>query len=118
MARIALGLVLAAAGALKIADRGAPAKPLVSERLMLVVAALEVALGVGLVAGVLRPFVAIAALALLAGFTVYVARALARPADERPRCACFGALSTKPVGPLTLARNLALIALGVMALAS
>ncbi len=120
-------MALTAAGALKIADRSAaaqpadaptdaPTQPLARQRLTFVVAPLEVVLGVSLMFGVLRPLPAAAALLLLAGFTAYVARALARPAGARPRCACFGALSKKPVGPLALARNVALMALSAIAL--
>ena len=52
---------------------------------------------------------AIAAAALLAAFTVAVGVALARGTEAE--CHCFGAVSAHPVGPGTLGRNVALLAL-------
>jgi uncharacterized membrane protein YphA (DoxX/SURF4 family) len=46
------------------------------------------------------------ALALLLVFTVAIAAAFRR--GVRPRCHCFGARSSEPVGPEAIARNLAL----------
>lgn len=74
--------------------------------------------GIGLTLGVLLPYTTLAALALLVAFTAYIVVVLTQPADERPRCACFGALSKAPVGQLSLVRNVALVALGALALAS
>jgi uncharacterized membrane protein YphA (DoxX/SURF4 family) len=73
----------------------------------------EVGLGACLVADLARQPVALLAIALLASFTSLLAWRLAH--GVRPPCACFGRLSTRPVGPATLARNAFLIALAVVA---
>lgn len=54
-----------------------------------------------LAAGVLGVFTALLVVRLLQG--------------RRPPCACFGSLSTKPIGWPSVARNLALIALALVA---
>jgi hypothetical protein len=59
---------------------------------------------------VLLAFVAIG---LLTVFTVMIAAKLRR--GEHPPCACFGAWSAKPIGGGHIARNLALIAVAVVA---
>jgi uncharacterized membrane protein YphA (DoxX/SURF4 family) len=73
----------------------------------------EVSLGACLVADLGRRLVALLAIALLASFTALLAWRLAQ--GIRPPCACFGRLSSRPVGPATLARNAVLIALAVVA---
>lgn len=74
----------------------------------------EIGLGALLVAGIGRPWTAVAALVLLAGFTVAVAVRLARR-DPVP-CACFGSAgSAVPVSGRTIARNLTLIGLAALA---
>ncbi|MTE16668.1 MauE/DoxX family redox-associated membrane protein [Nocardia aurantiaca] len=64
---------------------------------------------------VLPPWTAVisaaAAVLLLAVFTAAVARLLHR--GQRPVCSCFGALSTQPIGPRTLIRNVVLILLAL-----
>jgi uncharacterized membrane protein YphA (DoxX/SURF4 family) len=54
---------------------------------------------------------AAAALVLLAAFTVALAVALLR--GVKAPCNCFGAISTRPAGALTLARNVVLIGLAI-----
>jgi hypothetical protein len=47
-------------------------------------------------------------------FSALIAKRLSE--GRRPPCACFGAWSAKPIGPEHLARNAALLVLGVLAL--
>ncbi len=115
-----LGLVLLAAGALKLREPtwpeqahafGAPrwAVPLVPW--------VEIVLGALLVPGLGGAWTAGAAIGMVGAFTVLVVVRMVQ-GSEAP-CACFGALTTgraRPVGPATLARNAALVALGVLAL--
>ena len=114
IASVVLGLAMLAAGAAKLASRtwpadarglGAPAwtVPLVPW--------VELSLGALLVVDVLRPLVAIATAVLLAAFTALLSVRLTR--GERPPCACFGRLSTRPISWWSVARNLVLIALAV-----
>ena len=56
---------------------------------------------------------AVAAAALLGAFTVLLVVRLAQ--GRRPPCACFGAWSTRPVGFGSVARNVVLIALALLA---
>lgn len=76
---------------------------------------LELAIGAGLIVQLARRPLAIAALVLLLVFTGLIAWNLR--AGRRPPCACFGAWSARPIGPSHLARNAALIALSIAALA-
>jgi len=101
VAGVLLGAVLLLSGAAKLASGarwpaqaealGAPAAAVP------VVPWLEVGLGALLVTGVWRPVVALAAAAMLLVFTVLLVVRLAQ--GRRPPCACFGAWSTRPVGP-------------------
>lgn len=75
---------------------------------------IELALGAALVVQLARPLPAIGAIAILMAFTVLIVRHLL--AGRSPECACFGAWSTKPVGPGHLARNTALLTLASLAL--
>ncbi|MCU1640132.1 MAG: hypothetical protein JWN03_407 [Nocardia sp.] len=71
-------------------------------------------------AGLLLPVTGLSAAAagilLLTVFTVAVAVQLLR--GNHPSCACFGAADVAPIGPLTLVRNGALLALGCAAMAT
>lgn len=112
LARIAIGLVLLASGALKVRDNRWPdaaARFGLPRALALVLPWLEIVLGALLVAQIGGQWTALAALVLLAVFTAAVARHVVR-GDEVP-CACFGSLSAKPVSWGTIARNLVFIAL-------
>src|SRR5262245_52942430 len=103
-----------AAGAAKLASRTWPADarglgaPMWSVPL---VPWIELVLGALLVVGVLRPLVATATALLLVAFTALLCARLAR--GERPPCACFGRLSTRPISWWGVVRNLVLIGLAV-----
>ncbi len=73
----------------------------------------ELIVGALLAVQVEREILASIAIATLLVFSALVARQLAK--GRHPPCACFGAWSPKPVGPQTLVRNAALIALGIAA---
>ena len=74
----------------------------------------EIVLGAVLVVQVARvPAAAVAAVVLVA-FTALIVRRLAQ--GEHPPCACFGAWSAKPLGWSHVVRNVALIALAVVAM--
>ncbi len=112
-----MGVVFLASGASKVFDRRWPAAaasfglPAVGARVLPVV---ELVLGAGLVVGLGGRWTVVVALGLLAAFTGAVAGQLAR--GRRPVCACFGAWSARPVGAATLVRNVAVAAIGVLAL--
>jgi hypothetical protein len=74
---------------------------------------LEIGLGALLITGVWRPAVALVAAGLLGAFTVLLVLRLAQ--GQRPPCACFGAWSTRPIGYGSVARNVVLIALALLA---
>jgi len=117
VAAIALGAAFLLAGGSKIAagvswprqaaDLGAP------RWVVPVLPWVEIVLGAALVTQVARRPAAVAAVVLLVAFSALIAVRLAQ--GRRPPCACFGAWSTKPLGPGDLVRNAALIGLGVVA---
>ena len=74
----------------------------------------ELAIGAALLARLAMPVPVVAALALLVAFTILLALRIRE--GRRPECACFGAWSASPIGPVHLARNAVLIALGVVGL--
>lgn len=74
----------------------------------------EIVLGAVLVVQVAPVIAPVVALAVLVAFTVLIVRRLAE--GEHPPCACFGAWSAKPLGPGHVVRNVALMALAVVAL--
>jgi hypothetical protein len=112
-----LAAVLATAGVAKLRDRagsreaiagfGFPASLVAPLGLAIPIA--ELAAGGALLAGPARTFGALGALGLLVGFSLAITWNLAR--GRTPECHCFGQLHSSPAGPLTLARNAALIAL-------
>ncbi len=119
VARIALGVLFLASGALKLSDPPWPgaARAMGAPRWTVpLFGPVEIVLGAGLAAGVAKPWPAWLALALLVAFSAALARMLRRPRDERPACACFGRWSAKPVGAGSLLRNGLLEALAVLAL--
>ena len=73
----------------------------------------EAALGALLVAQVRRHAMGWCAVVVLAMFSSLVAVRLAQ--GRRPPCACFGALSARPIGPGTLARNAVFMVLAAAA---
>jgi uncharacterized membrane protein YphA (DoxX/SURF4 family) len=116
VAGFVLGAVLLLSGALKLAAgprwtaqaaaMGAPAVTVPA------VPWVELALGALLITGVARPAVALVAAALLIVFTVVLVLRLAE--GRQVPCACFGARSTKPIGPGAVVRNLILIGLALV----
>lgn len=69
----------------------------------------ELIVGALLVGQVAPRQVAIVAAALLLGFTAMLVLRLSQ--GRHPPCACFGAVTTKPIGWSNVARNVALLAL-------
>jgi uncharacterized membrane protein YphA (DoxX/SURF4 family) len=119
LARLAVGLVLLAAGALKggsrtwVQEAGALGAP---RPVALALPWVEVALGALLVADVGGRTTSLAALVLLVGFTVLVAGQVLR--GRRVPCACFGQFSRKPMGPGAVVRNVVLVALAAVGAAA
>lgn len=114
-ARIAVGLVLLAAGAGKLRQPAWPATAHnfgIGRRLAAVVPSVELAVGALLAAGVGLPWTAVAAAGLVAVFTLLVATRLL--AGHAVPCGCFGEVSPQPIGVDTLVRNLILFG-GAMA---
>lgn len=117
VAAVVTGLVLLVAAVTKLgapaawrtqaADLGVP--PVLAA----VVPYVEAALGALLLVQFQRAIVAWCAVALLAAFTVLLVVRLAQ--GRRPPCACFGSLTSKPIGPASVARNVVFIAVAVMA---
>ncbi|MGW4369914.1 MauE/DoxX family redox-associated membrane protein [Nocardia takedensis] len=95
-----------------VADFGVPLRwaPAVAVALPI----LEAAVAVGLLIPWAALVAAALAVAVLAVFTAAILRLLAR--GERPACSCFGASSAVPIGPVTVVRNVALLASAVLAL--
>lgn len=100
---------------LKLADRQWPAEasrlgvPAVVAR---AVPFGEVVVGAALVAGWARAAAALVALAFLGAATALLVVNLRR--GRRPACACFGALSRRPIGWGSVVRNTAFAALAVL----
>lgn len=117
VAAVVVAGVLLVAGVLKLAQvanwraqaagLGVPA--LVATALPFV----EIALGAALLVQWQRHAVAWAAVALFVAFTALLGLRLAQ--GQRPPCACFGALSARPIGAVHMARNVGFIAIGVLA---
>jgi uncharacterized membrane protein YphA (DoxX/SURF4 family) len=113
LASAALGVVFLLSGILKIASpqqwRSQSAGLGVPRSIAAVVPFAELVVGALLVTQIARRPVALAAAAMLVGFTTLLVLRLAQ--GRRPPCACFGAWSTKPIGWGNVARNAALLAL-------
>jgi len=117
VAGIVVGLAVVGASVLKLiagpawlkqaADMG------VSRLVAQAVPFVEIVVGVPLAAQLLKPWPAIAALALLAVFTVVIVQRLRD--HSRPPCGCFGSKSKRPLGAYHVARNLGLLAAAVVA---
>jgi uncharacterized membrane protein YphA (DoxX/SURF4 family) len=113
-AGVVLGVVLLAAGASKLFDKGwaERERSLGSPAWALpFVAPVEIVLGGLIAAGIARPLLAIAGMMLMMTFTLF----LLIKWDERrgEPCNCFGVLSKRPASAWTIVRNLALIALAL-----
>ncbi|RLE25747.1 MAG: hypothetical protein DRJ50_02345 [Actinobacteria bacterium] len=115
---VVLGVAFLVAGASKIAAAGSwpvQARGLGAPSFAIpFVPWIEVVLGALLVTQVFRDIAALGALVLLTAFTALVMRRLSR--GQHPPCACFGAWSSKPIGPGTVARNVFLMVLAVLSL--
>lgn len=116
-ASVTLGVVFVVSGVAKLASpsqwRAQSAGLGVPWWLARPVPAVEVVLGALLVAQVARVASATAAAALLVAFSAVLAARLA--AGQHPPCACFGSLSSRPIGIGHLARNAVFLALAVVA---
>ncbi len=119
-AALALAILFVLAAVAKLRARGTTTDSFaelglpVPATMALVVPGVELLIAVVLVLD--APVGSVAALVTLAFFTAFVAKRL-REGSTAP-CACFGAASTQPLSPIDLARNVGLIALGVLALAA
>ena len=120
IASIVLGAVFVGAGGSKLAAAdawSAQAAGLgVAPALAAVVPWAELAVGALLMVQLGAPWPAVAALVLLVAFSALLVVRLTQ--GRRPPCACFGALSAKPIGPAHLLRNAIFAALAVVALAA
>ena len=118
IASVLLGLTFLVAGGAKIA--AGPSWPVHVRDLGVpgfvapVLPWIELSIGAALVAQLLQPFAAWAAIGLTVGFSALIVLRLSQ--GRRPVCACFGAWSAKPIGPRHLYRNASMVALGVVAL--
>lgn len=114
---VVVGVVLVLAGVSKLARpeqwRAEAAGMGVAARVAGATPLVELVVGALLAAQVWREVVAWAAVALLAAFTALIGVRLAQ--GRHPPCACFGALSSRPLGAAHLLRNATLIALAVAA---
>lgn len=117
VAGVVVGLALVAAAVLKLIEGPAWLKQAadmgVARPVAQVVPLVEIGVGVPLAAQLLKPWPAIAGLALLGVFTVVILRRLLD--GSRPPCGCFGYRSTRPLGAYHVARNIALLAAAVVA---
>jgi methylamine utilization protein MauE len=116
LARVALGIALLAAAIAKI---GAGARWLdqatslgVWRPIAVGLPWFELVTGAAVVAGVAEPWPVAIAVGLLAIFTAWIVVHLVR--GEHPPCACFGSLSVAPLSWWHVARNGALIVLGMV----
>ena len=119
IAGVIVGVALAAAGVFKLIDGpGWPKQAAdmgVPRAIALVVPWIEIILGAVLISQLVRPWPAIAAIALLVMFTLVIVTRLLD--GSRPPCACFGTRSTRPLGAYHVARNVVLLALAAVAAA-
>lgn len=115
VAGVILGLTFTASGALKLTSKGwkSQAAAFGAPRVVIpFVAPAELAAG-ALLAATGSPAIAWFILAMLAAFTPLLIHHLR--ADDRPVCACFGALSSGPVSWWSVGRNAVLAALAMVA---
>ena len=118
VASVLLGVAFLVAGGSKIAAGDSwpeQARGLGAPRVVIpVLPWFEIVLGAVLVVQVARVVAAVVALVLLLTFTLLIVRRLAQ--GRHPPCACFGAWSAAPIGWSNVVRNLALMALALLAL--
>ena len=117
VASVVVGAALLLAGGAKVAAGSGwrvQAEALGAPRIVVpLVPWIEIVVGAGLCAQVARVPFAVAALAMLAVFTVLLAVQLSE--GRHPPCACFGSWSAKPLSWTHLARNAALMAVAFVA---
>lgn len=108
-----LGVVFLVSGVTKVASpsqwRAQAADLGVPRVVTMVLPAIELMIGALLVAQIARRPVAIVAGVLLVAFTILLVVRLSQ--GRRPPCACFGALTTRPIGWHNVARNAGFLAL-------
>lgn len=117
VAGVVVGLVLVAAGALKLVEGPGWLKQAadmdVARPVAQMVPYVEIVVGVLLAGQIFEPWPAVAALVLLGVFTVVIVRRILD--GSRPPCACFGSRSKRPLGAFHVVRNLALMAAALLA---
>ncbi len=115
-ASLLLGAVFLLSGILKMSVPGQwlaqSAELGVPRAVAVAVPFVESVVGALLVAQFERRVVALVAAGLLVGFTILLVLRLAQ--GRRPPCACFGALSTQPIGWRNVVRNGVLLALAAV----
>jgi uncharacterized membrane protein YphA (DoxX/SURF4 family) len=115
-ASLLLGAVFVVSGILKVAGprewRAESSALGVPRAVAMVVPVIELLIGAMLVAQIARRPVAVCAGALLVAFTTLLVVRLRQ--GRRPPCACFGALTTKPIGWGNVVRNAAFFAVAVV----
>jgi len=120
IASVVLGLAFVVAGGAKLAagdEWPAQARGLGAPLIAIpIVPWIELVVGAALVFRLIPPWPALAALVLLAAFSALIGRRLMH--GEHPPCACFGAWSARPIGPMNLVRNAGLALLGLASLAA
>ena len=114
-----LGAVFVVSGILKVAaprDWLAESAALgVPRPVAVVVPVVELLIGALLIAQLARRLVAVGAALLLVAFTALLVVRLRQ--GRRPPCACFGALSTKPIGWGNVVRNAVFLVLALVLVA-
>ena len=117
VAAVVVAAVLLLAGVLKLAhptEWRAQANGLgVPAAVATIVPFVEIGIAAALVVQWQRHLFAWAAAALFVAFTTLLAVRLAQ--GQRPPCACFGALRSRPIGASNIVRNVAFIAIAVLA---
>ena len=118
LAGVAVGIALIWAGGLKLVEGPAWLKQAadmdVARPIAQAVPYVEIVIGVPLVAQMFEPWPAVAALVLLAAYTILIVRRIRD--GSRPPCACFGSKSKRPLGVYHVTRNLVLMAVALIAL--
>jgi peroxiredoxin len=120
LVRVALAAVFAAAGYFKLADRTGTRQTLSELRvpfsltgaLAVAIPVAELAIAAALIPISTAHWGALAALALLAVFSLGIALALLH--DRRPDCNCFGTLNSAPLGWGIVARNVGFAGLAAL----
>jgi peroxiredoxin len=120
VARAVLAIVFAAAGIAKLRDRAGTAEMLrafglpraATGAFARLLPLAELAVAIALVPTVSGRWGALAAAALLVAFTAAIVVNLML--GRKPECRCFGQVASAPIGPATLVRNVALLAIAAL----